>query len=131
VTSWKPEWAEFPSLLLNFWTERHLCTLASVRADGSPHLVPVGVALDLEEECAWVITNERSRKVLHIAADERVAACQVNGRQWSTMEGRARVVTDEISVARAVTCYSARYREPRPNPSRVALRIEVDRFLMS
>ena len=120
-----------PSLLLNFWTERHLCTLASLRADGRPHLVPVGVALDLEEQCAWVITNEYSRKVQHVAADDRVAASQVSGAQWSTIEGTARVVTDEISVARAVTCYSARYREPRPNPSRVALRIEVDRFLMS
>jgi PPOX class probable F420-dependent enzyme len=131
VTAWKPDWADFPSLLLNFWTERHLCTLASVRADGRPHLVPVGVALDLEEQCAWVITNEHSLKVKHVAADDKVAACQVSGRHWSTIEGTAHVMTDEISVARAVACYSARYREPQPNPSRVALRIEVDRFLMS
>lgn len=131
MTSWKPDWTDFPSLLLDFWTERHLCTLASVRADGRPHLVPVGVALDLEEQCAWVITNESSRKVKHLAADDRVAACQVNGRHWSTIEGTARVVTDEISIARAVSRYSVRYREPRPNPSRVALRIEIDRFLVS
>lgn len=131
VTSWKPDWTDFPSLLLAFWTERHLCTLASVRADGRPHLVPVGVALDVEEQCAWVITNEHSRKVKHIAADGRIAASQVSGRHWSTIEGTAHVLTDETSVARAVSCYSARYREPRPNPSRVALRIEIDRFLMS
>jgi len=131
VTSWKPDWTDFPPLLLNFWTERHLCTLASVRADGRPHLVPVGVALDLEEQCAWVITNKQSRKVKHLIADDRVAACQVDGRHWSTIEGTARAVTDEVSVARAVSCYAARYREPRPNPSRVALRIEVDRFLIS
>ena len=131
MTSWKPDWTDFPAPLLNFWTERHICTLASLRADGRPHLVPVGVALDLEEQCAWVITNEHSRKVQHVLADERVAACQVSGRHWSTMEGTARVVTDEVSVARAVKCYSARYREPQPNPSRVALRIDIDRFLMS
>ena len=131
VTSWIPDWAAFPLPLLNFWTERHLCTLASVRADGRPHLVPVGVALDLEEQCAWVITNAHSHKVKHLAADDRVAACQVDGRHWSTIEGTAQVVADEASVARAVACYSARYREPRPNPTRVALRIEVDRFLMS
>jgi F420H(2)-dependent biliverdin reductase len=131
VTSWKPDWTNFPPLLLNFWTERHLCTLASVRADGRPHLVPVGVALDFEEQCAWVITNEHSHKVKHVTADDQIAACQVSGRHWSTIEGTARVMTDEISVARAVTCYAARYREPRPNPSRVAIRIEIDRFLMS
>src|SRR5699024_2829228 len=117
--------------LLNFWAERHLCTLASVRADGRPHLVPVGVALDLEEQCAWVITNAQSHKVKHIAGNGQVAACQVDGRYWSTIEGNAQVLTDEASVARAVACYSTRYREPRPNPTRVALRIEVDRFLMS
>jgi general stress protein 26 len=87
--------------------------------------------LDREEQCAWVITNEHSLKVKHLAIDDRVAACQVSGRHWSTIEGTAHVETHETSVARAVACYSARYREPRPNPSRVALRIEVDRFLMS
>jgi hypothetical protein len=34
-------------------------------------------------------------------------------------------------VARAVECYAQRYRQPRPNPARVALRIEVERFLVS
>ncbi|MEU1563858.1 pyridoxamine 5'-phosphate oxidase family protein, partial [Streptomyces mirabilis] len=28
---------------LTFWRERHLCTLTTLRADGSPHVVPVGV----------------------------------------------------------------------------------------
>jgi general stress protein 26 len=91
----------------------------------------VGVALDLEEQCAWVITNQGSRKVKHLIDNDKVAASQVDGRYWSTIEGTARVLTDEVSVARAVSRYSERYREPRPNPSRVALRIEVDRFLMS
>lgn len=131
VTSWKPDWTNFPALLLDFWTERHLCTLTSIRADGRPHLVPVGVALDLEEECAWVITNEHSHKVKHLSVNDKVAACQVSGRHWSTIEGTATVMTDDLSVARAVNCYARRYREPRPNASRVALRIEVDRFLMS
>jgi general stress protein 26 len=91
----------------------------------------VGVALDLEEQCAWVITNASSHKVKHLIDNDKVAASQVDGRYWSTIEGTARVLTDEASVARAVSRYSARYREPRPNPSRVALRIDVDRFLMS
>jgi PPOX class probable F420-dependent enzyme len=131
VTSWRPGWDDFPPVLLEFWTERHLCTLTTLRADGSPHVVPVGVALDLEERCAWVITSRTSRKVAQVAADARVAACQVDGARWSTLEGTARVLTDEASVARAVSRYAARYRTPRPNPERAALRIEVDRFLVS
>jgi hypothetical protein len=34
-------------------------------------------------------------------------------------------------VARACERYAARYRTPRENPSRVAIRIEVERFVSS
>lgn len=131
VTSWQPGWEDFPPSLLEFWTERHLCTLTTLRADGRPHVVPVGVALDLDERCAWVITSGTSRKALQAAADPRVAACQVEGARWSTLEGRAQVRTDEAAVRRAEERYAARYRVPRPNPARVALRVEVERFLIS
>ena len=32
--------------MTGFWTERHLCTLTTLRSDGTPHVVPVGVVLD-------------------------------------------------------------------------------------
>lgn len=131
MASWTPGWDAFPSPLLDFWTERHLCTLTTLRRDGTPHVVPVGVALDPEQRCAWVITSRTSAKVRHVADDGRVAASQVDGRHWSTLEGVAEVRTDEESVRRAVERYAARYRQPRPNPDRVALRIEVGRFLVS
>ena len=78
-----------------------------------------------------MITNGSSRKAHHVAADGRVAACQVDGGRWSTIEGTAEVLSDEASVTRAMERYAARYRTPQPNPLRVALRIEVDRFLVS
>ncbi|SFD03381.1 PPOX class probable F420-dependent enzyme [Nocardioides terrae] len=135
MTSWTPGWDGFPPALRDFWTERHLCALTTVRADGRPHVVPVGVVLDHEERCAWVITHGASHKARHVAAagpdGSRVAACQVDGARWSTLEGRARVLADPEAVRRAESCYTGRYRVPRPNPERVALRIEVDRFLLS
>jgi PPOX class probable F420-dependent enzyme len=131
VTSWLPDWDRFPPDLLAFWTERHLCTLATVRADGRPHVVPVGVALDLEQRCAWVITSQSSRKARNLAAPAPVAACQVDGARWSTLEGTGHVVSDAASVRRAEEQYAARYRTPRENPARVAIRIEVDRILSS
>lgn len=131
MASWQPRWDDFPAPLLEFWSERHLCTLTTLRVDGRPHVTPVGVALDLEERCAWVITSASSLKAVHVATDPRVAACQVDGRRWSTLEGTAEVRTDAASVRRAEERYAARYRTPRPNPSRVALRITVDRFLRS
>lgn len=131
MTSWRPEWDSFPQELLDFWTERHLCTLTTLRADGRPHLVPVGVALDVEERCAWVITSRTSQKVRNLAQSGLLAACQVDGRRWSTIEGTGVVHTDEASVRRAVERYASRYRTPQPNPLRVAIRIEVERFLVS
>jgi F420H(2)-dependent biliverdin reductase len=134
VTSIRPDWDAFPPDLLAFWTERHLCTLSSVRPDGSPHAVPVGVALDTEQQCAWVITSGTSYKARLLGAagsNPHIAACQVDGARWSTLEGRATVRTDEASVQRAMQTYAVRYRVPRPNPARVAIHIEVDRFLTS
>jgi len=77
--------------LRSFWAERHLCTLTTLRADGSPHVVPVGVTFDAEQMLARVITNGASQKVRNLerATDPRVAMCQIDGRRWSTLEGTA------------------------------------------
>ncbi|WP_392964839.1 pyridoxamine 5'-phosphate oxidase family protein [Streptomyces sp. LN245] len=115
---------------LSFWRERHLCTLTTLRPDGSPHVVPVGVTYDPEAGLARVITDKSSRKAVHVLAagpdGVRVAVCQVDGRRWATLEGRARVSTDPAHVAEAVRRYTERYeRVPSPNPSRVAIEIEL------
>jgi len=131
MTSWRPGWDEVPRDLLEFWTVRHLCTLTTLRPDGSPHVVPVGATLDVDEQCVWVITNAGSAKARHLAEPAPVAICQVDGGRWATIEGTASVRSDEASVARAVERYAARYRQPRVNPDRVALRVEVERIMCS
>ncbi|MET1076071.1 MAG: TIGR03618 family F420-dependent PPOX class oxidoreductase [Umezawaea sp.] len=116
-----------------FWTERHLCTLTTVRANGTPHVVPVGVTLDVEAGIARVITSGGSHKVRHVLAagdgGARVAVCQVDGRRWSTLEGRAVVRREPDAVAEAVRRYAERYRTPRVNPERVVIEIRVTRAL--
>ncbi|OLZ64357.1 nitrilase [Streptomyces sp. IMTB 2501] len=119
---------------LEFWRERHLCTLTTLRPDGSPHVVPVGVTYDPEAGLARVITAGTSAKVRHVRAagpeGARVAVCQVAGRRWATLEGRARVRTEPERVAEAVRRYAERYeRAPRPNPARVVIEIAVERAL--
>jgi PPOX class probable F420-dependent enzyme len=131
MSDWRPGWDAVPPALLEFWTVRHLCTLATVRADGRPHAVPVGATLDLDERCAWVITNAGSVKARHLAEPGPVAICQVDGGRWATIEGTAVVRSDQASVARAVERYAARYRQPRENPNRVAIRVEVERIMCS
>ncbi|MEU6505615.1 TIGR03618 family F420-dependent PPOX class oxidoreductase [Streptomyces sp. NPDC046942] len=119
---------------LIFWRERRLCTLTTLRPDGSPHVVPVGVTYDAEAGLARVITNGTSTKVRHVRAagseGARVAVCQVDGRRWATLEGRARIRTEPERVAEAVRRYAERYeRTPGPNPARVVIEIEVERAL--
>ncbi len=112
---------------LRFWQERHLCTVTTLRRDGSPHVVPMGIVVDPDLGLAWGITSRTSQKVANLrnGADPRVAVCQVDGRRWSTVEGTAEVLDDPDSVAEAVRRYAERYRQPRENPQRVALRITI------
>ncbi|HEX8306172.1 MAG TPA: TIGR03618 family F420-dependent PPOX class oxidoreductase [Jatrophihabitans sp.] len=118
---------------LEFWSERRLATLSTVRPDGTPHTVPVGVTLDAAAGLARVITSGDSHKARQVlaagAAGAAVAVCQVDGRRWSTLEGRALLRADPESVADAERRYAERYRTPRVNPRRVVLEIAISRVL--
>lgn len=132
MPTWEPvAWSALPPELEQFWTERHLCTLSTLDRHGAPHAVAVGAVLDPEQQCAWVITDGGSQKVANLRRDPRLAVSQVDGARWSTIVGTAEVLDDAESVARACERYASRYRQPRPNPTRVALRITVSRFLGS
>lgn len=112
---------------LEFWQERHLCSVTTLRPDGSPHVVPMGVVVDPESATAWAITSRNSQKVANLlnGSDPRVAVSQVDGRRWSTIEGTAQVREDPESVAEAVRRYAERYRQPRESADRVAIRISI------
>ena len=112
-----------------FWTERHLASLVTLRADGTPHVVPVGVTLDLDAGLARVICSGGSVKARNAAARGIAAVSQVDGRRWSTLEGDAVVRSDPAAVAEAERRYALRYRTPRPNPERVVIEIAVRRVL--
>lgn len=116
-----------------FWREYHLCTLTTLRPDGTPHVVPVGATFDAETGIARVITSRTSRKARNVAAagpaGARVAVCQVDRARWATLEGVAVVVDDPAAVADAERRYTERYRTPRPNPDRVVIEIRVTRTL--
>ena len=114
---------------VRFWTERRLATLVTLRPDGSPHVTPVGVTLDLDARLARVICDGGARKVRNVQATGLAAVSQVDGRHWSTLEGRAVVRDDPAAVADAVERYAGRYRQPRVNPRRVVIEIAVARVL--
>lgn len=121
----------FTAAGLEFLTERHLATLTTLRADGTPHVTPVGFTWDDELGLARIICSGTSVKARTAARDGRVALCQVAGRLWLTLEGSARVTADPGEVAEAVARYAVRYRRPRENPARVAIEVTVTRVLGS
>ncbi|MEU8958378.1 TIGR03618 family F420-dependent PPOX class oxidoreductase [Streptomyces sp. NPDC048518] len=126
-----------PEPYLSFWRERHVCTLTTLRPDGTPHVVPVGVTYDPEAGVARVLARRTSRKIAHVLAatstgggEARVSVCQFEGRRWATLEGRAVIRTEPAAIAEAEERYEERYgRRPSPNPERVLLEITVTRAM--
>jgi F420H(2)-dependent biliverdin reductase len=109
--------------------ERHLATFTTLRRNGSPHAVPVGFTWDDEARVARVISSRGSAKVVQARAGRRASLTQVDGRRWLTLEGSTRVLEDAASVRDAEQRYAVRYRQPRPNPERVVVVLDVDRVL--
>ncbi|MEU6822608.1 pyridoxamine 5'-phosphate oxidase family protein [Streptomyces atriruber] len=128
-----------PESYLSFWRERRVCTLTTLRPDGTPHVVPVGVTYDPEAKVARILARRTSRKVVHILAaaeaaaegpGARVAVCQFEGRRWATLEGVAEIRTDPAEIAEAERRYEERYeRRPSPNPDRVLIEIRLTKAL--
>ena len=115
--------------VLAFLAERHLASLTTMRADGSPHVVPVGFSYSPAERLVRVITFARSTKARNAARGGRAAVSQVDGGRWLTLEGTVSLATDDSSVAAAVAGYAARYRQPGERLDRVAIEITVDRIM--
>jgi len=118
--------------VIDFLTERHLATLTTLRRDGSPHVVPVGFTYEPESQIARVITSGDSVKAGNAARAGAVGAlCQVDRARWLTLSGPMLVDTDPAAVADAVRRYAQRYRQPRENPKRVVLIMNVTGVLAS
>jgi PPOX class probable F420-dependent enzyme len=121
--------AELTPASIAFMAERHLATFPTLRRNGSPHAVPVGFTWDDEARVARVISSRGSAKVVQARAGRRASLTQVDGRRWLTLEGSTRVLEDAASVRDAEQRYAVRYRQPRPNPERVVVVLDVDRVL--
>jgi PPOX class probable F420-dependent enzyme len=124
-----PDPAALTPEVLAFLAERHVGTLSTVRVDGTLHVCAIAFTYDAATRLVRVITSDRSQKVRNVERHGRAAVAQVDGPRWVSLEGPARVARDPAAVADAVARHAARYREPRPNPARVAIEIEGVRVL--
>jgi F420H(2)-dependent biliverdin reductase len=118
---------QFSPALVEFLAERHLATLVTQRADGTPHAVPVGFTLHGTN--ARVITFSTSVKAANAARGGRASVTQLDGGRWVTLEGAVRLHSDPSTVADAVAAYAHRYRQPKERVDRVVIEIEVDRVM--
>ena len=114
---------------LEFIREYHLATLTTLRADGSPHVVPVGFTFDIENNIVRVITFAKSMKARHAAQGGRAAVSQVDRGRWITLEGTVCLRTEADIVAKAVEAYAGRYRQPKVREDRVVVEITVDKVM--
>lgn len=121
--------AALPDEVLAFLAERHLATLTTIGAQGRPHVVAVGFAFDAGAGLVRIITGAASQKAANARRGGRAAVGQVEGARWLSLEGPVMVSDDPARVAAAVSAYTARYRPPRENPTRVAIEISVERVL--
>ena len=115
--------------MLEFLREYHLASLTTMRADGSPHVVPVGFSYDHEARLVRVITFASSLKYKNALRGGRAVVSQVDGGRWLTLEGTVAGTNDPERVAAAVNGYAARYRQPSEREDRVSIEIAVDRIM--
>ena len=115
--------------MLDFLQEYHLASLTTIRADGTPHVVPVGFSYDQESHTVRVITFASSAKYKNALRGGRAVVSQVDGGRWLTLEGTVSGTNDPVRVAAAVSGYAARYRQPGEREDRVSIEIAVDRIM--
>jgi PPOX class probable F420-dependent enzyme len=115
-----------PDAAQEFLTERHLATLRTIRWNGELPVVPVGFTYDPATLTARVITSSDSVKARNAGRKGAAAAlCSVDRARWITVAGPIRVETSAEAVADAERRYAERYRQPRVNPKRVVLIMDV------
>lgn len=114
---------------LAFVTDRHLAILSTISPSGRIHSVPVGFTF--ADGVLRIITGDGTQKVRNIERTGHATVSQVDGIRWLTLSGPARIERDADAVADAVARYAVRYRQPRVNPERVVIRVDVDDMLGS
>lgn len=108
-----------------------LARLATLRPDGSPHLVPVVFALDQQEVVSAVDqkpkTSSRLARLANIERDPRVALLADHYSEdwsqlwWVRIDGVARVVHRGRSHRQALEALADRYQQYRQQPPQGAV----------
>jgi PPOX class probable F420-dependent enzyme len=102
--------------------DRHTCWLATINADGSPHVTGVGALW--VHGAFWFETGERTRKGRNIARDPRCTLSLATHDFDLVVEGDAELVTDPTTVAEMADRWAAEGWPARVDDSGTALTAE-------
>jgi hypothetical protein len=85
--------------------DRHTCWLATIDADGSPHVT--GIGANWVDDRFWFETGDRTRKARNIARDPRCTLSIATREFDLVVEGEAQKVTDPTTVAAMAARWAA------------------------
>jgi PPOX class probable F420-dependent enzyme len=107
-----------------FVAERRTLMVASVAADGAPHLVPMWFALVDGEIVFW--TYRSSQKIVNLRRDPRLTCLLEAGETYQelrgvSMQGTATITEDPSAVRRAGEAILARYAGPLDDATRAGV----------
>lgn len=124
-----------------FIEQQRTATMATVGADGQPHLVAMWYAVI--DGQLWFETKGRSQKAVNLRRDPRITVLLESGHTYDTLkgvsiEGRAEVIDDADALWKVGVSVWERYTGPysedmRPFVElmlnkRVSVRVDVDRI---
>jgi PPOX class probable F420-dependent enzyme len=101
---------------------RHTYWLATINADGSPHVNGVGALW--ADGCFWFQTGQGTRKARNLARDPRCALSIATHEFDLTVEGEATVVTDPATIAGMAARWAAGGWPARVDDTGLALTAE-------
>ena len=119
--------------------EARVARLATVDAEGRPHLVPICFALDGDTLYSAVDAKPKRtsslKRLENVRANPRVAVLVDHYENdwsqlwWVRLDGRARVVEDDLERMRALGLLQAKYEQYRVEPPEGAvLAIAAERW---
>ncbi|MDQ2648922.1 MAG: pyridoxamine 5'-phosphate oxidase family protein [Actinomycetota bacterium] len=86
-------------------SDRHTCWLATLDADGSPHVTGIGAMW--HDGTFWFETGEGTRKGRNLARDPRCSISVATHEFDLTLEGTAELVEEPAVVARIAALFAA------------------------
>ena len=126
-----------------FLKEQRTMAIATIGADGRPHVVAMWYAFVAGALCFW--TFAKSQKVVNLRRDSRITGLVEDGDVYANLRGvelvaRAHISDDEDEVIKFGIAESARYQNVPVNEAmiaavkkmankRVVVRLEVERVV--